>query len=134
MSAHEVDPQVIAQFRAGGPVEGMHRERLLLLTTTGRRSGLQRTSPMMFHPDPAGPVVIASNDGARADPAWFRNLVDEPRVHVELPDRAGPAVAEVLDGEEYAEAWAALVAGSPFLEEHAHRAGRRIPLVRLRLA
>jgi hypothetical protein len=59
-----VNERVVAQFRTGGEVDGMHRERLLLLTTTGRRSGQPRTTPMMFHRDGDRVLVIASNVGA----------------------------------------------------------------------
>src|SRR3954468_23906881 len=85
-SMQDVNARVIEQFRAGGEVEGMHRDRLLLLTTRGRRTGRQRTTPMMFHVDPGPParhVVMASAAGAPSDPRWYRNLVDDPRVHVE---------------------------------------------------
>ena len=51
MVAHELNEQVIRQFRAGGPVEGMHRDRLLLLTTTGRRSGEPRRGDNQGIPD-----------------------------------------------------------------------------------
>ena len=70
-----VNRRVVAQFRAGEEVEGMHRERLLLLTTTGSRSGARHTTPMMFHRDGAGRLlVIASNAGATRDPDWFRTI------------------------------------------------------------
>ena len=51
MDVREVNRQVIEQFRAGGEIEGMHRERLVLLTTVGVRTSQLRTTPMMFHPD-----------------------------------------------------------------------------------
>jgi deazaflavin-dependent oxidoreductase (nitroreductase family) len=122
---------VIAKFRVGGEIEGLHRERLLLLTTLGRKSGEPRTAPMMFVSD-GDPVVIASNDGASTHPSWFLNLETEPRVTVELPDETYETTAEVLDGEEYERVWAEVTAAAPFFLEHQQRAGaRRIPLVRL---
>ena len=51
MDVRQINRKVIEQFRAGGPVDGMHRDRLLLLTTTGRKSGQPRTTPMMFDRD-----------------------------------------------------------------------------------
>lgn len=130
----EINAHVIDQFRAGGPVEGMHRDRLLLLTTTGRTSGAERTAPMMFHLDPGPPprhVVIASNMGAPKDPAWFANLVADPRVHVELDDEEFDARAVVLTGAEHDRVWADVTAANPFFLEHLARAGRAIPLVAL---
>lgn len=134
MGAWDVDAEVIRRYRAGEPIEGMHRERLVLLTTTGRRTGARRTTPMMFVELDEDPLVIASNAGAPADPFWFRNLQADPHVTVETPDGAArEAVAEVLDGAERERAWADLVAGYPFFAEHQVRAGERvIPLVRLR--
>lgn len=131
MPAHEVDDEVVRRFRAGEQIEGMHRERLVLLTTTGRRTGHPRTSPMMAVDHHGEPMVVASAAGATRHPAWFLNLRDDPRVVVETPDGAArSAIAEVLSGEGRAATWAALVATLPFLAEHQQRAGdREIPLV-----
>ncbi|MDM7831843.1 nitroreductase/quinone reductase family protein [Cellulomonas edaphi] len=128
----EINARVIEQFRAGGEVEGMHRERLLLLTTTGRTSGERRTTPMMFHVDPGPPprhVVIASNMGAADDPAWCTNLVADPAVHVELADEEFDARAVVASGAEHDRLWADITAAYPFFLDHLARAGRTIPLV-----
>jgi deazaflavin-dependent oxidoreductase (nitroreductase family) len=127
----EINRGVIAQFRAGGEVQGMHRERLLLLTTTGRTSGARRTTPMMFHRDGGIPVVIASNTGAERHPHWFRNLARSPAVTVELPDETYESRAEILDGAEYDRLWAEITAAYPFFLDHQARVERRIPLVRL---
>jgi deazaflavin-dependent oxidoreductase (nitroreductase family) len=125
---------VIRRFRAGEQIEGLHRDALVLLTTTGRRSGTRRTAPMMFVDLEGDPLVVASNAGAAEHPAWFVNLLADPRVTVETPDgRSAEAVAEVLEGEERARVWRDLTAGFPFLVQHEERAGdREIPLVRLR--
>jgi deazaflavin-dependent oxidoreductase (nitroreductase family) len=128
----EINARVIEQFRAGTPVDGMHRERLLLLTTTGRKSGRSRTAPMMFHLDTGPPqrhVVIASNAGARQDPEWFLNLVEDPRVHVELDDDEFDARAVVATGASYERLWTDVTARYPFFEAHREKAGRTIPLV-----
>ena len=89
MDVREVNKRVVEQFRAGGPIEGMHRERLLLLTTTGRRTGEHRTTPMMFHRDGDRVLVIASNIGAPRHPDWYLNLVANPEVTVEVGDGSG---------------------------------------------
>jgi len=131
MDQQAVNEQVIRQFRSGGPVEGMRRERLVLLTTTGRRSAEPRTVPMMFYPDHAGPVVVASNVGAPHHPAWFLNLEADPAVTVELPDETYGTQAEVLDGAEYERVWADVTRDFPFFLDHQSKTRRRIPLVRL---
>ncbi len=126
---------VIRRFRAGEEIDGLHRERLLLLTTTGRHSDERRTAPMMFVRFDGDPLVIASNDGASRHPDWLLNLREDPHVTVEMPDGAvSEAVAEELSGDERTVQWEDLVAEHPFFLEHQERAGgRTIPLVRLRL-
>ena len=91
MDVREVNKRVVEQFRAGGEIDGMHRERLLLLTTTGRRTGEPRTTPMMFHRDGDRVLVIASNIGAPRHPDWYLNLVAHPEVTVEVGDESGTA-------------------------------------------
>jgi deazaflavin-dependent oxidoreductase (nitroreductase family) len=131
MDQQAINEQVIHQFRSGGPIDGMHRDRLVLLTTTGRRSGERHTAPMMFYPDRGGPVVVASNSGAAQDPAWYLNLEADPTVTVELSDQTYSADAEVLEGAEYDRVWADVTRDFPFFLEHQKKAQRRIPLVRL---
>ena len=128
--------EAIRRFRAGEEIEGLHRERLVLLTTTGRHSAEPRTTPMMFVDFDGDPLVIASNDGAAEHPSWLLNLRADPHVVVETPDGGStPAVAEELSGEERTVAWDDLVRDLPFFDEHQRRAGDRvIPLVRLRAA
>jgi deazaflavin-dependent oxidoreductase (nitroreductase family) len=126
-----VNRRVIEQFRAGGEIEGMHREALVLLTTTGAKTGQPRTTPMMFHRDGDRILVIASNAGAPKDPDWYRNLVREPHVLVEVGHESYPAVATVLTGAERERQWAVLTQAYPFFAEHEQQAGRTIPVVAL---
>jgi deazaflavin-dependent oxidoreductase (nitroreductase family) len=122
---------VIEQFRAGGEIEGMHRERLLLLTTTGARTGSPRTTPMMFHPDGDRVLVMASNAGARKPPDWYANLLANPSVKVEIGNESYSATATVLEGEERERLWAAITAANPFFTDHERKAEREIPVVAL---
>ena len=128
----EVNRGVVAAYRSGGEIPGMHRENLLLLTTTGRRSGRTRTSPMMFFSDTGGLYVIASNMGATHHPEWYLNLVADPRVRVELGDDKYSATAFPLRGEARKPLWDRLVAAHPFFAEHQASTNREIPLVELR--
>jgi deazaflavin-dependent oxidoreductase (nitroreductase family) len=132
MDLSDINRSVIEQFRAGGAVQGMHREQLLLLTTRGRTSGQPRTTPMMFHRDGGVPVVIASNNGAKRHPNWYRNLEHFASVTAELPDETYDCEAEILEGAEYDRLWAEITAAYPFFVDHRASAERRIPLVRLR--
>jgi len=125
----EINRRVIEQFRAGGEVEGMHRERLLLLTTVGARTGSPRTTPLMFVPDGDRLLVIASNIGAPHHPDWYRNLVAQPRVGVEVGDERFDAVAESAQGQERERLWTSLVRDQPFFAEHQAKTDRQIPVV-----
>lgn len=132
----ETNRQVIAAFRAGGPVPGMHRERLLLLTTTGRRRGGSHTTPMMFHREDGRLFVIASNVGAPSDPDWCLNLRADPAVTVEVGDEEGSpayaATAAVLEGADRATVWERIAVLYPFFGDHQAGTMREIPVVELR--
>jgi deazaflavin-dependent oxidoreductase (nitroreductase family) len=128
-----IDEQLVAQFRADGrgTTGGTAGRPLLLLTTTGRRSGEPRTKPMMFVRQDDRLLVLASGDGAPEEPNWCRNLREDPRVTVEVAGEAYAATAAVLEGDERGAAWAHVLAGYPFFAEHQERAGREIPVVAL---
>jgi deazaflavin-dependent oxidoreductase (nitroreductase family) len=131
MDMQETNRKVIEQFRAGGEIEGMHRGRLLLLTTTGAHSGRQHTTPMLFHPDGDQVLVLASNAGARKPPDWYVNLSANPAVRVEIADDSYPATATVLTGDERARLWAEITTANPFFLQHEKKAEREIPVVAL---
>jgi deazaflavin-dependent oxidoreductase (nitroreductase family) len=131
MDVREVNRHVIEQFRAGGEIDGMHRERLVLLTTVGARTGSLRTTPMMFHRDGDRLLVVASNVGAARHPDWYRNLVANPRVTVEVGDETYEAVATPLEGEERDRLWTMLKQTYPFFAEHETSTSRAIPVVAL---
>ncbi|GAY07449.1 nitroreductase/quinone reductase family protein [Pseudonocardia sp. N23] len=126
-----INRRVIEQFRAGGEIEGMHREALLLLTTTGRRSGRRHTSPMMFHRDGDRLLVIASNMGAPYDPDWYANVAADPDVTVEVGDDTYDAHAAPLTGDDRARTWAMLKETYPFFADHEATTTREIPVVGL---
>ena len=129
MDVKEINRQVIEQFRAGGEIEGMHRDRLLLLTTVGARTGQRRTTPMMFHPDGDRLLVIASNMGAAKHPAWYLNLTADPRVTVEVGDQTYEAVASTAEGAERKRLWSLLTQNYPFFTDHQQQTDRVIPVV-----
>lgn len=130
----DFNSQVIEEFRAnggrvGGPFEG---GRLLLLTTTGARTGARHTTPLGYLPDGVGRVlVIASAGGAPKDPAWFHNLVANPRVTVESGDFAYEADAVVLEGAERDAAFARAAEADPGWAEYEVKSGRTLPVVAL---
>ncbi|MEV6493549.1 nitroreductase/quinone reductase family protein [Actinoplanes sp. NPDC051633] len=128
MLAHNA--KLIEQFRADGG-KSMGDRPLLLLTTVGRRTGKRHTSPMMYVTDGDRYLVIASNNGATEDPLWYRNLLADPQVTVELPGQEFRAEAAPLEGDDYDRSWAEIKNRYPFFTEHEQRAGRKIPVVAL---
>ncbi len=135
MDYRETNRQLIPVFRSGGPLPGMHREGLLLLTTTGRRTGHAYTTPMMFHREDGRLFVVASNIGAPRDPDWCLNLRAQPAVTVELGDQEGSppsaATARVLEGKDRVAVWARITELYPFFLDHQAKAPREIPVVEL---
>jgi deazaflavin-dependent oxidoreductase (nitroreductase family) len=131
MDIQEINKRVVAQFREGGPIGGMQRERLVLLTTTGRRSGEPRTTPLMFHRDGDRVLVIASNIGAPAHPDWYLNLVAWPQVTVEIGDESYPALAAPTEGADRERVWTVLKQTYPFFADHEQATERVIPVVAL---
>jgi deazaflavin-dependent oxidoreductase (nitroreductase family) len=123
--------QLIEQFRADGGAS-MGDRPLLLLTTLGRRSGKRRTSPMMYVRGENRLLVVASNNGATTDPAWYLNLIADPHVTVEVPGSEYKATAEPLTGADYDREWTKIKESFPFFAEHDERSGdRKIPVVSL---
>jgi deazaflavin-dependent oxidoreductase (nitroreductase family) len=119
--------QIISDFRAHDPkVAG---RRILLLTTTGARSGQLHITPMTYASDGDRVVVIASNAGAVRHPDWYLNLVANPVVTVELHDETYQARAVVAEGEEYDRLWARIVAEMPYFIDHQAQISRKIPVV-----
>src|SRR5579859_1877154 len=94
--------QTIEEFRAnGGKVGGMWEGRpLLLLTTTGAKSGQRRTNPVMYLHDGDRLLVFASKRGAPTSPDWYHNLLVLPEVTVEVGNETYEASATVLSGQE----------------------------------
>jgi F420H(2)-dependent quinone reductase len=117
--------------RVGGRIWGLS---ILLLTTTGRRTGRLRTTPLCFLPDGADMVVVASNGGMAWFPAWWLNLLQEPLVTVQVGRRRIEAVARPASPEERARLWAEITAIAPGYLEYEKRAPREIPLAILQPA
>jgi len=130
--AYEADPlavnrTVIEKYRANGGNVGegfAGPQGMLLLTTTGARTGKRHTAPMMYRRAGDRLVVFASNAGAPAHPGWYRNLVAQPEATVEVGRETFDVSAVITTGEERERLWRLF----PF-PEHQERAGRQIPVV-----
>ncbi len=91
---------------SGGRIGGrVNRAPVLLLTTTGRKSGQKRTAPVVYLQDGENVVVINTNAGNARVPAWSLNLKANPEAEVEVGRRRYPVRARVAEGEERADLW-----------------------------
>lgn len=117
--------------RSGGRLGG---PGVLLLTTTGRRTGRLRRTPVQYQSDDGELVVVAAARGAPHAPAWWHNLEADPRVTVRLGSSERGAVAETAGERERRALWPRLCARNHWLEPAQARAGREFPVVRLRFA
>lgn len=130
---NDYNRQLIEEFRADRsktdrPLEG---RPLLLLTTTGARSGQRRTTPMMYIPDSDHLIVIASNVGASTHPDWYHNLVAHPQVTVEVGPETFDALAIIMEGTARQQLWTRITELYPFFFEHQAKTTRQIPVIAL---
>jgi deazaflavin-dependent oxidoreductase (nitroreductase family) len=127
----DFNQSIIAEFRAnGGRVGGPFAGRpMLLLTTTGAKSGQPRTSPLVYTTDGDRLVVIASKGGAPTNPAWYHNLLAHPEVTLEVGTERFPARATVATGQERARLFAAQAALMPGFADYQRRTTRQLPVI-----
>lgn len=97
---------------------------LLLLTTTGRKSGRPTSTPLVYLPDGDDLVVVASNWGQRQHPGWSFNLLAEPRAIVEISGRRHRVLARLATAAERARLWPELLEEFPPYQTYADRGGR----------
>jgi len=117
----ETDGEVGHLWREGSTV--------LLLTTTGRRSGQETTTPLIYGLDGGNPVIVASRGGAPEHPGWYRNLVQTPEVGVQILGDVFRARARDAEGEERARLWDLMNGIWPHYAEYAEKTDREIPVV-----
>ena len=118
----------ISNGKVMGRMAGLN---LLLLSTIGRKSGKQRTTPLGYFEHDGGYVITASNAGADRHPGWFLNLRDNPHVQIRIKDKEMPAIAQVIGPELRKELWEKLVSLSPQYGQYATSTKRVIPMVLL---
>jgi deazaflavin-dependent oxidoreductase (nitroreductase family) len=104
----------------------------LLLTTTGRKSGLPRTVPLPYFPHPEGYLIVASYAGGPRNPAWYDNLVAHPEVQLQIRGRCVRAIAAPASAGERPAVWSRLLAIAPMYADYQRIAPREIPLIVLR--
>lgn len=115
----------------GGEVGHIWREgsTVLLLTTTGRRSGEPRTTPLIYAEDGDRFVIVGSRGGAPEHPGWYRNLEQTPDVELQVGDEVFPARARTASGEERERLWRKANQVWPHYDEYARKTDREIPVV-----
>jgi len=110
----------------------MGSNKILLLTTTGRKSGKTYTTPLGFFDWQGGYIIVASNGGGASNPGWFYNLKSNPQATVQIFDKVIQVKAETLSGDARTQAWQTVVTTSPGYGNYEKRTSREIPLVLLR--
>lgn len=123
--------QIIAEFRAnggvvGGPFEGAP---MVLVTHRGARSGIERTTPLVYLADGDDVVIFASKAGAPTNPDWFHNLVANPDATIEVGTETVAVRARVAEGAERDELFERQKAASPQFAEYEKATDRVIPVV-----
>lgn len=129
----DYNAKIIEEFRANeGHVGGRWEGRdLLLLTTRGRRSGREYTTPIVYTRDGERLLVYASQGGSPDHPDWYLNLVANPDVVVEVGSERYDALATPLEGSERDREYAAQAERSPQFATYQEKTDRTIPVVAL---
>ena len=133
MDMKEFNKTTIDEFRANGGVVGGQFAGipLLLLTTTGAKTGLIRVNPLAYMNHGDRHIIIASYAGAPTNPPWYYNLLSNPEVSVEMGSERFTARADVLDEPERTELYAKMVEIIPVFSEYQSKTTRVIPVVAL---
>ncbi len=130
---NDFNQKIIEEFRANGGVVGGNfaGATLVLLTTTGARTGKRTTSPTMYLKDGDRYIIIASNGGGDRHPAWYHNLLATPQATAEIGTETFEVKASVIEGEERDELYARVVEIAPAFAQYEAMTTRRIPVLAL---
>lgn len=121
--------QARAYRRSGGRRRGTYRDRpILLLTTTGRRSGRPRTAPLVFIREGEAWCVVGSFAGHGVAPRWEGNLRADPRAEVQVGEARVPVTGRFAEGEEYARLWQRFLDHSPGYRDYRAATDRHFPI------
>ncbi len=128
---NDFNQKIIEEFRAndgkvGGPFAG---SQLLLLHTTGAKSGQERIAPLAYRKEGESLAVFGSKAGAPTNPDWFHNLVANPEVTVEVGTDQFAARARVAEGDEHDRIWEAHTREVPNVAEYQKKTDRTIPVI-----
>ena len=101
----------------------------LILTTTGRKSGKQRLTPLIYGRHGSDYLIVASKGGTPENPDWYHNLSANPDVEVQVEGDVFPATARTATGDEKARLWSIMTDVWPNYDQYQGRTDRQIPLV-----
>jgi deazaflavin-dependent oxidoreductase (nitroreductase family) len=107
---------------------------ILLLTTTGRKSGVKRTTPLIHRTDGERWIIVASKGGTPDHPYWFLNLEENPEAEIQVLDEKIPVSYSVAEGEERERLWKLMAEVWPDYDEYQTKTDREIPVVILERA
>ncbi|GHF45186.1 MULTISPECIES: nitroreductase family deazaflavin-dependent oxidoreductase [Streptomyces] len=102
---------------------------VLILTTTGRKSGAQRNNPLIYQPYGDALLLVASNGGSATPPAWYLNLTANPEVQVQVKGDRFTARARTANADEKPDMWRTMVATWPAYDDYQRKTDREIPVV-----
>ena len=122
----ETDGEVGHDWKEGAPI--------LLLTTTGRRTGNETTTPLIYNLDGDTPVIVASKGGAPEHPGWYENLAKNPDVELQVKGDVFRARARTAEGEERERLWRKANEVWRHYDEYQTKTDREIPVVVLERA
>lgn len=128
---NDFNRQVIKEFRGNGGIVGgvFEGAPMMILTTTGARTGISREIPLVYTSDGGQVVIVASKGGAPTNPDWFHNLTVNPRVIVEVGTERYAANARVTAGEERDRLFNQMATERPDFATYQKNTERVIPVV-----
>jgi deazaflavin-dependent oxidoreductase (nitroreductase family) len=124
-------PEHVRVYRESGGEHGYHWRgtEILLLSTTGRSSGEQRTTPLIHRTDDGRWIVVASKGGTPENPSWYENLLADPQATIQVQAEEIPVTATAAAGEERQRLWTLMTEVWPAYDEYAAKTSREIPVV-----
>jgi deazaflavin-dependent oxidoreductase (nitroreductase family) len=136
LTGREWNQLVIDEFRAHGGQAGdtFEGSRLLILTSTGARTGQPRTNPTMYLPDGGRYIIFATSGGRPHNPAWYHNLKAHPRARAEVGTDTFEVTAEEITGHERDRLYRRQAAADPSFADYEKKTARQIPVIALHRA
>jgi deazaflavin-dependent oxidoreductase (nitroreductase family) len=124
-------PEHVRVYRETGGERGYdwRGTNILLLTTKGKSSGEERTTPLIYRTDGDRWVVVASKGGAPEHPDWYKNLQAEPTAMIQVKDAQIPVRAATAEGDERSRLWSRMTEVWPAYDGYQQRTAREIPVV-----